>query len=47
MLVEEGKIDVNLKNADGKAAWEIASNSEMRATCEPQINSTYDVVHVW
>lgn len=26
-----------LQNADGKAAYEIASNSEMRAACEPSI----------
>jgi hypothetical protein len=40
VLVEEGKIDILLKNADGKCAFEIATNSEMKAACEPYVAST-------
>ena len=40
VLVSEGNINVDLRNNDGKAAWEIAINSEIKATCEPQVEST-------
>ena len=40
ILVEEGKIDILKKNAEGKCAFEIAINSEMKAACEPYVAST-------
>lgn len=41
ILVEVGKIDINLKNTEGKAAWELAISSDMRAVCEPYVDSTF------
>jgi len=41
ILVEEGKIDILLKNAEGKAAFELATDPNMKAACEPYVESTY------
>ena len=41
ILVEEGKIDISLKNVEGKTAADLALSADMKAICEPYVASTF------
>ena len=40
LLVEEGKINILLQNVEGKTAADVAQSSDMKAICEPYVEST-------